>query len=116
MTAMHNISGEAAEDEVVEYLKQQGFKIINRNWKTKWCEVDVVALKSKVMHFVEVKYRQSDNQGGGFDYITSKKLKRMDLAARSWVEINGWEDEYVLSAAQVSGDSFKIDFIENVFS
>lgn len=114
MTALHNISGEAAEDEATEYLKNNGFKIIDRNWKTKWCEVDIIALKDKVMHFVEVKYRRSNHQGGGFDYITPKKLRQMDLAARSWVEINEWQGEYVLSAAQVSGDNFEIDFIEEV--
>lgn len=112
--ALHNISGKAAEDETSKYLKRKSFKIIDRNWKTRWCEVDIVALKDKVIHFVEVKYRQSDNQGSGFDYITSNKLRQMDLAARSWVEINGWEGEYVLSAAEVSGENFDIDFIQEV--
>ncbi len=114
MTAQHNISGGAAEGEVAGYLEDKGFKVIDRNWKTKWCEIDVVALKDKVLHFVEVKYRRSSNQGGGFDYITAKKLRQMDLAARSWVEINDWEGEYVLSAAQVSGDNFEIDFIAEI--
>ncbi|MEX2014841.1 MAG: YraN family protein [Candidatus Saccharimonadales bacterium] len=112
--ALYNIFGEAAEDEVVKYLKKRGFKIIDQNWKTKWCEVDIIALKDKTMHFVEVKYRSSGSQGSGFDYITPKKLQKMNLAARSWVEMNSWEGEYVLSAAQVSGDSFEIDFIEEI--
>ncbi len=112
--ALHNISGEAAEDEVVKYLQKQGFKIIDQNWKTKWCEIDIIALKDEVLHFVEVKYRWSGDHGGGFNYITAKKLQKMDLAARSWVEINGWEDEHILSAAEVSGDDFQIDFIEEI--
>ncbi|HEX5798345.1 MAG TPA: YraN family protein [Candidatus Saccharimonadales bacterium] len=114
MTALHNISGKAAEDEVVQYLKKHGFKILDQNWKTKWCEVDIVALKDQTMHFVEVKYRNSSGQGGGFDYITSKKLQKMNLAAKSWVEINGWSGEYTLSAAEVSGDNFEIFFLEDV--
>lgn len=114
MTALHNVSGEAAEDAVSSYLKNLGFKIIDRNWKTKWCEVDIVALKEKVMHFVEVKYRSSSEQGFGFDYINPKKLRQMQRAADSWVHINDWAGEYILSAAQVSGDNFEIDFIEEV--
>lgn len=114
MTALHNVSGEAAEDEVANYLKNLGFKIIDRNWKTKWCEVDIIALKDKILHFVEVKYRWSNDQGGGFDYINSKKLRQMKRAADSWVHINNWTKEYMLSAAQVSGDDFEIDFIEEV--
>ncbi len=114
MTALHNIAGQAAEDEVARYLKSQGFKIIEQNWKTAWCEVDIIALKDKTMHFVEVKYRRSAAQGSGLDYITPKKLQKMDLAARSWVEINGWDGEYVLSGAEVSGDDFAVDFIEEL--
>ena len=114
MTALHNISGEAAEDEVAKFLKNTGYQILDQNWKTKWCEVDIIALKNKTIHFVEVKYRSSFLQGGGFDYITPAKLRQMDLAARSWVEINGWEGEYVLSAAEVSGVDFEINFIKEI--
>lgn len=114
MTALHNLSGQAAEDAVAQYLSAEGYKIIDRNWKTKWCEVDIIALKDNVIHFVEVKYRRSDGQGGGFDYITNQKIQKMDLAARSWVEINDWQGEHVLSAAEVSGSDFKINFIEEV--
>lgn len=114
MTALHNITGEAAEDEVIKFLKKSGFKIIGQNWKTRWCEVDIIAKKDNCMHFVEVKYRGSDTQGSGFDYITHRKLQKMELAARSWVEINDWEGEYTLSAAQVSGDNFEIDFIDAI--
>lgn len=114
MTALHNISGEAAEDEVAKYLKDRGYKIIDRNWKTKWCEVDIIAKKDKTLSFVEVKYRWSGGQGGGFDYINTQKLRQMERAANSWVLMNDWEGKYVLSAAQVSGDNFEIDFIEEV--
>ena len=114
MTALHNISGEAGEIEAAKYLEKQGFKIIDRNWKTKWCEVDIIALKDKVMHFVEVKYRSSSGQGLGLDYINSKKLRQMQRAADSWVHMNDWPGEYILSAAQVSGDNFEVDFIEEV--
>ena len=111
---MHNISGEAAEDEVAKHLKNLGYKIIEKNWKTRWCEIDIIAKKDNRMHFVEVKYRSSDQQGSGFDYITPKKLHKMDLAARSWIEINGWTEEHTLSAAEVSGFDFKVDFIEDL--
>jgi Holliday junction resolvase-like predicted endonuclease len=112
--ALHNISGKAAEGKVVKHLKKQGYKIIDQNWKTKWCEVDIVAKKDECMHFVEVKFRGSDIQGSGFDYITPQKLRKMELAARSWVEINNWEGEYTLSAAQVSGNNYNIDFIDAI--
>ncbi|HEX5797123.1 MAG TPA: YraN family protein [Candidatus Saccharimonadales bacterium] len=112
--ALHNVSGKAAEDEVVEYLKNRGFKVIDQNWKTRWCEIDVIAKKDDCIYFVEVKYRSSASQGSGFDYITAKKLRQMNLAARSWVEINQWGGEYTLSAAEVSGENFEIEFIDEI--
>lgn len=112
--AVHNIAGQAAEDEVAKYLKTRGYKILDKNWKTKWCEIDIIARKDKAVHFVEVKYRQSMSQGSGFDYITVKKLAQMRRAAESWVLLNDWEGEYVLSAAEVSGSSFEVKYIEEI--
>lgn len=112
--ALHNIHGAEAEEAVVKYLQKSGYKIIDHNWKTKWCEIDIIAEKNKVAHFVEVKYRSNSSQGSGFDYITSKKLTQMSRAADSWVTINKWDGEYVLSAAEVSGHDYKIDFIEEI--
>lgn len=114
--ARHNIDGAKAEEEVAEYLKDRKYKILARNWKTRWCEIDIVAEKDRVVYFVEVKYRSNTAQGSGFDYITPSKLKKMELAANSWVEINGWKNEYTLSAAEVSGPDFEVEFIEQIQS
>lgn len=112
--AQHNLRGSEAENQVANYLKSLGFKIVEQNWKTKWCEIDIVAKKDNCLYFVEVKYRNNTDWGSGFDYITAAKLKKMDLAARSWVEINNWQGEYTLSAAEVAGPNFAIEFIEEV--
>lgn len=112
--AQHNISGSAAEGEVCRYLESQRYKIVDKNWKTQWCEVDVIAQKNRCMYFVEVKYRSSGEQGGGFDYITPAKVRQMQRAADSWVTLNNWEGEYCLSAAEVSGSDFQVEFIEEI--
>ena len=112
---MTNFShGQKAEDAAVVYLKESGYKIVDRNWKTRRCEIDIIAQKEKIIYFVEVKYRSSDSQGSGFDYITPKKLHQMELAARSWVEINRWTGEYTISASEVSGQDFAIEFIDEI--
>ncbi len=66
------------------------------------------------MYFVEVKYRSSPDQGSGFDYITPAKLRQMSRAADSWVLINRWNGEYVLSAAEVSSPNFEVEFLEQI--
>lgn len=112
--AIHNILGDAAEDAVKKFLQKNKYKILDTNWKTKWCEIDIVAKKDRVIYFVEVKYRSSSSQGSGFDYINNKKINQMGRAADSWVTMNKWDGEYVLSAAEVSGETFKIEFISEI--
>lgn len=76
--------GQRAESRAAEWLQKQGFNIQERNWKTKYCEVDIIALKRGVIYCVEVKYRSSEAQGGGAGAITGKKLQQMKFAAEMY--------------------------------
>ena len=96
--------GRAAEAAVAQYLKGQGFAIIAQNWRSRWCEIDIIAQKAKVVYFVEVKYRSSLSHGGGFEYIVPGKIRRMRFAAEFWTVQNCWEGECRLYAAEVNGD------------
>ncbi len=104
--------GNEAEAKVAKYLKKSGFKIIDKNWKTPYAEIDIVALKNSRMYFVEVKYRSTESAGDGFDYITPNKLKHMNRAAESWVTENNWAGECILMAASVLGQDGTIDLRE----
>jgi uncharacterized protein (TIGR00252 family) len=105
--------GQTAEQTVADLLQQNGFEIVDRNWKTKVCEIDIVAEKGKVVYFVEVKYRSNEAQGGGFEYVTDQKLKRMNFAASVWTQNYNWSGDFRLMAAGVSGpDSQNIQIIE----
>jgi putative endonuclease len=108
--------GHEAEKVAAKYLKKQGYKILALNWRVPRAEIDIVARKKYgPVTFVEVKYRQSDSQGGGLDYITSNKLLQMEFAAELWVAENRYEGEYVLAAIEVSGASFAItSFLDNI--
>lgn len=100
--------GNQAETAAVEYLTREGYEVIDRNWRTRVCEIDVVARKQNVTYFVEVKYRSHGEQGSGLDYITPKKLQQMQFAARCWVQENKWKNAYEISAIEVSGLEFKV--------
>lgn len=93
--------GDYGENLVCEYLEGQAFEILKRNWRTRYCEIDIIAKKHGCIYFVEVKTRKSDSYGTGFDYITPKKLKQMQFAAELWVHENDWQGDYLLSAASV---------------
>jgi putative endonuclease len=106
------ITGSKAEVVVASYLKNLGFKIVERNWKTPTAEIDIVAIKDNRVYFIEVKYRSSLEAGDGFDYITDKKLKHMQRAAESWVQEKNWQNEIILMAASVIGGNHDIDLRE----
>lgn len=94
----------------------RGYEVIEQNWRRPRCEIDIIARKNEVIHFVEVKYRFNDEQGGGLEAITPSKLKQMRRAAWAWVEETKWRGEYVLSAIELAGTDFAVmSFIENVF-
>jgi len=109
-------AGRKAERAAAVYLEMRGFKVLEQNWRRPNCEVDIIAEKNKVLHFVEVKYRANDEQGGGLEAITNTKLKQMRRAADTYVEEVKYQGEYVLSAVELAGREFAvIGFIENVF-
>ncbi len=78
--------GDRAEDEAANYLVRNGHEILKRNWKTKYCEIDIVSTKDGTLCFTEVKYRKSPEQGGGMAAITAKKLNQMKFAANYFVQ------------------------------
>lgn len=100
--------GKAAEDAAAQYLSSKKYEILDQNWRTRWCEIDIIAQKKKVIYFVEVKYRKSDVWGGGLEYITPKKLDQMRFAAEFWVSNHSWRGDYRLSAIEVTGADFTI--------
>lgn len=59
-----------------------GHEIIERNWRTRYCEIDIVSMKDDVLWFTEVKYRKNDYFGGGLGVITAEK-QRHALCSRA---------------------------------
>ena len=103
--------GKEAEDYVSKYLVSKKHKILEMNWRNRWCEIDIVSKSKNCVYFTEVKYRSSDSWGEGLDYITPKKLKQMRFAAEFWIEDNKWNGEAVLLGASVDSN-FEIELIE----
>lgn len=72
---MHNLSlGKFGEDEVVKYLKKKGYRIVERNFKARYDEIDIIALDHNTLVFVEVKTRIGDAYGLPEESITKRKL------------------------------------------
>lgn len=96
--------GDSAEDFAAKYLTKNGHKILDRNWKTKYCEIDIVSRKNDTIYFTEVKYRKRSDQGGGLAVITNKKLNQMKFAAEFYTQSNKLTDlDLRLAAMALSG-------------
>lgn len=80
--------GNKAETLACEYLLGKKYKIIERNYKDRFCEIDIVASHKDIIVFVEVKYRARDDFGGAIGSITPDKLKRMHNSAEYWLVRN----------------------------
>lgn len=108
-------AGHEAEKVAADYLRKHGFKIQELNWKTRFCEIDIIAEKGKSIHFIEAKYRARDDQGSGLDYITPYKVKQMRFAAEMWVQEHNWQGDYCLSAVEISGTDFQVtNFLSSI--
>ncbi|HET7320381.1 MAG TPA: YraN family protein [Candidatus Saccharimonadales bacterium] len=108
-------TGHKAEEAAKVYLEMRGYKVVEQNYRRSRCEIDIVAQKGDIMHFVEVKYRKHDGQGSGLEYVTATKLKQMQFAADTWVDEYKWHGDYQLSAIEIAGTDFVVlSFIENV--
>lgn len=80
--------GNESEGAVAGELVRRGHTICERNWRTRWCEVDIISEKAGTLYFTEVKHRKNDKAGDGFDAITPKKLQQMKFAAELYAAKN----------------------------
>lgn len=105
-------SGAIAEARAAEYLVSHGHEIIERNWRTKLCEIDIISQSRGTLYFVEVKYRRTDMAGDGLAAITKSKLQQMRFAAEMYLSARPSARESRLAAISLSGMDYAVeDFI-----
>jgi putative endonuclease len=79
--AVHNQLGKKGEEMAEAYLLQQGYQVLHRNWRHSHYEIDIIAIKSEVLHFVEVKLRSSKTFGLPEQNVKKKKFQSLLRAA-----------------------------------
>lgn len=103
MAVTTRLIGDAGEDEAARYLQEIGHRIVARNWRTKYCEVDIISRLGSTIYFTEVKYRKNDAQGGGLAAITPKKQRQMKFAAEYFAVQQNVQTEMRLAVADICG-------------
>lgn len=100
---MSTATGRAAEAAAAEFLQAKGCTVLAQNWRTRWCEIDIVATREHITYFVEVKYRASATWGDGLAYVTPQKIRQMRFAAEFWCAKHGASGDYRLAAIALTG-------------
>lgn len=100
------------------YLSQKGYKVIERNYRNKTGEIDLIALSPQgdELVFIEVKTRKSASFGRPEEAVDSRKLKKIEKTALFWLQENPsyhhlWRIDIL---ALEIGDKTKITHLENV--
>lgn len=116
--------GGAGEDAAARFLEKEGHKILDRNYRQKWGELDIVSEKDGVLHFVEVKASAMQN-GSNSDYrpeenIRLWKKQRMSRAIRTYLldkrtpDDKEFEIDVVSILIDPATNFSKITYIQNV--
>lgn len=77
--------GTAAESGAAEFLTDQGYRIVERNFRSKIGELDIVAFEGTVLCFIEVRSRGHDRCGDAAMTVTSAKQRQVTRAAQSFL-------------------------------
>lgn len=119
--AEHNELGKIGEDLAVEYLQQNGYKILDRNWTFQKAEIDIIAQKESDLAIVEVKTRSSLDFGLPQDFVKPKKIQLLIKAVNAY--INDREKDFCddlnirfdIIAIHKNGESFAIEHLTDAF-
>lgn len=79
-------TGTAGEDRALAYLQQQGLRLVERNFRCKMGEIDLIMRHDAVLVFVEVRARADDRHGGAAASITPAKQRRLIRAAQFYLQ------------------------------
>ena len=78
--------GKKGEEIAVDFLREQGYKIIKRNYRTKIGEIDIIAKDSSYLCFIEVKIRSNLNKGFPQESVNKKKIRKISQIVLSYLK------------------------------
>lgn len=116
--------GPTGEELACEYLIEKGFKLLERNFSCPGGEIDIIAIKDDIIHFVEVKSRSQRSLESPLEAVTATKMKRVRKAAEIWLcrarkKMRGVDEKVCylsVVGVEVVGGSARIALIEDAFS
>lgn len=85
--------GAWGEMKAAEALEKKGFRVVARNYRTRFGEIDLIVRKGTLLVFAEVKLRKNDEHGMAREFVTVSKQRKILLAAESYLAGHAWAQE-----------------------
>ena len=114
----NKVTGDHGEELAAQYLTKLGYTIVERNWRFKYWEVDIIASKENMLHFFEIKTRTSDKFGNPEESIGKKKMMNLRNAAEEYQYLHPqWKyvQFNVLAITMYYNEPIEYFFIEDVY-
>ncbi|MDA1215951.1 MAG: YraN family protein [Chloroflexi bacterium] len=111
--------GTRGEDIATAYLQQQGHSLLERNFRTRYGEVDIVTRHDDTIVFVEVRTGRTGTYGTPEESVTARKGQRLVLAAQQYLQDNGLEQAHWridLVSVRMEGGAPKVTHLMDVVS
>jgi putative endonuclease len=115
--AQHNELGKKGEQLAVDYLINNNYYIIERNYRFDKAEVDIIAKKNEILAIIEVKTRSTSDFGNPQDFVKPKQIQRLVKAVDEYVTENDLDVEirFDIIAIVKTGKAYDIEHLENAF-
>jgi putative endonuclease len=115
--AQHNELGKKGEQLAVDFLLENDYEIVERNYRFDKAEVDIIASKEDTLAIVEVKTRSTIDFGNPQDFVKPKQIKRLVKAVDEYVTVNELDVEvrFDIIAVVKEKKGFKIEHLKNAF-
>ncbi|MBL4752167.1 MAG: YraN family protein [Flavobacteriales bacterium] len=115
--AKHNKLGEEGEEIACALLREKGYKIAERNWRTGKLELDIIATKDNTLVVVEVKTRTGNVHGDPEDFVTRPKQRHIIKATNEYILQKDWNEEtrFDIISIIMNGKETKVEHLENAF-
>lgn len=116
--AQHNLTGSTGEAMAVQHLAENGYRILHQNWRHAHWEVDIIAEKEMVLHFIEVKTRRTKKFGHPEEAVTKKKIQNLINASEEYLYQNPeWKRIQfdILSISILKNEPVEYFLIEDVY-
>ncbi len=116
--AEHNETGKKGEDLAADFLQNEGFQILERNWKNRFEEIDIIAIENDLLVIVEVKTRSSIAFGKPEESVGLRKQRLLVNAAEAYIKKYNSEREtrFDIISVVTNGTGANIQHIRHAFS